>query len=88
MGNPGCRERPARERNEMLKEIKTKKASDFSEAFYLVAGTGLEPVSAAADISQTSYELSISFLMNSLPIPVFKYFSLFIASDLELKNSI
>ena len=44
VGNPGCRERPARERNEMLKEIKTKKASDFSEAFYLVAGTGLEPV--------------------------------------------
>jgi hypothetical protein len=35
---------PARERNEMLtKRVKTKKASDFSEAF-LVAGTGLEPV--------------------------------------------
>ena len=25
--------------------------------------------------------------MNSLPIPVFKYFSLLTASDLELKNS-
>ncbi len=31
-----------------------KKASDFSEAFVLVAGTGLEPVSAAADMTSTS----------------------------------
>jgi hypothetical protein len=38
------RECPAREHNETLRKVvKTKKASDFSEAF-LVAGTGLEPV--------------------------------------------
>jgi len=48
---PCWRKRPVRER----KVMETKKAPDFSEAFYLVAGTGLEPVSAAADMSPTSY---------------------------------
>ena len=33
-----------------------------------MAGTGLEHLSAAADISQKSYQLSISSLMNSLAI--------------------
>jgi hypothetical protein len=37
------------------KGIKQKKAPDFSEAFVLVAGTGLEPVSAVADMSPTNY---------------------------------
>ncbi|OXB03817.1 recombinase family protein [Flavobacterium plurextorum] len=60
----------------------------FSSLSHVVAGTGLEPVSAAADMSASSYKFKMIFLMNSLPIPVFKYFSLFIASDLELKNSI
>ena len=60
----------------------------FSSLSHVVAGTGLEPVSAAADMSPASYKFKMIFLINSLPIPVFKYFSLFIASDLELKNSI
>jgi hypothetical protein len=67
--------------------INYKKAADFSEAFFLVAGTGLEPVFTVADKSPASYDFCIMFLMNSLPIPVFKYFSLFIASDFELKKS-
>ncbi|BFM43814.1 hypothetical protein CFS9_24550 [Flavobacterium sp. CFS9] len=71
----------------ITKCYKQKKTPLVEVVFYLVAGTGLEPVSAAADMSPISYNFWIRSLINSLPIPVFKYFSLFIASDLELKNS-
>jgi hypothetical protein len=55
-----------------------------------VAGTGFEPMSAAADMSPPIYFFKYSLifsLINSRPIPVLKYFSLFIASDLVGKDS-
>jgi hypothetical protein len=53
----------------------------------LVAGTGLEPVSAAADMSPKDYKSETNLFINSLPFPVFKSFSLFKASDLLVKNA-
>jgi hypothetical protein len=52
---------------------------------YLVAGTGLEPVSAVADMSPRGYNLEINSFISSLPIPVLKSFSLFKASDFVVK---
>jgi hypothetical protein len=57
------------------------------EGLLFVARTGVEPVAAAADTNPVLYKFRIRFRINSLPIPVLKYFSLFIASDLEWKNS-
>jgi len=54
---------------------------------FLVAGTGLEPVSAVADMSPRDYNLEINSIISSLPFPDLKSFSLFNASDLDVKNS-
>jgi hypothetical protein len=50
---------------------KTKKPQ-ISLKLYLVAGTGLEPVFATADMSPLDYNLKIRLLVNSFPVVDFK----------------
>ena len=62
-----------------------KKENQFFDSLYLVARTRLERSSASG-----GYEPSIYFikdLKNDLPCPLFKNFSLLIASFFSLKNS-